>query len=761
MRTLPVVPAVLLAACGKFEPDFTVRPGVETATVLDGRAGEAYTLLDADGQELLTVIADDVGQAHFAYVPATPVTVQSGSGTEFPFAEGAVLTGGQEYEIVILETGETSGPFQVLAVDQVPDVALYEGQSLTGIYWSPIDGPRGDPQDGLQYLVMRDGVTLSAMVRFPDPNLYGSGPYPTVIEYSGYSPSRPSNPDTGSTIANALGYATVSVNMRGTGCSGGVFDVFNRAQHADGYDVVEIVARQPWVMNNRVGMVGLSYPGISQLFVASTNPPSLAAIVPKSVIADAWEMQWPGGIYNVGFTEQWVDERERQTGTGQGWVMERIELGDEDCANNVKLASQNFDFETFFRQLEFRPDNADDRDLRRLAQDIEAAVFLSGQWQDEQTGAQFGSLLGNFDAARHTRFLLANGRHPDGYAPDAVFRWHEFLEFYVAGRVPQLNGAIRLAAAVEFAGAFGLSGYRFPPDRFAGSESFAAALAAYEAEPRLTVLLENGAGATDVGAPAARASLATTEWPPPRSGTRSFFAAADGLLAEAAPSQAGADAWRHDPQAGTTDFFGPRGYELLRPLWDQDWTRFAAGDAATYLTAPFVEDVVLGGPGVVEMYVRSPEEPDVHVQVTLTEVRPDGNEVFVQSGWLRLGHRAADRDGLRVERGYTEAKFEAVPPGTWVRADVAIPAFAHPFRAGSRLRLVVSSPGRDHGTWLFEAPAYAEVPSFHLGRGGDRATRIDLVVVEGFTVPPGYPPCPSLRGQPCRAYEAAANTFVE
>ena len=137
---------------------------------------------------------------------------------------------------------------------------------------------------------MRDGVLLSAMIRFPT-QPYMEKPLSTVVIYSGYSPSRSDRQDTGSVIANMLGYATVGVNMRGTGCSGGVFDVFNRAQHADGYDIVETVARQSWVLNNQVGMVG-SYPGISQLYVASTNPPSLAAIVPLSTIADAWKMQW-------------------------------------------------------------------------------------------------------------------------------------------------------------------------------------------------------------------------------------------------------------------------------------------------------------------------------------------------------------------------------------------------------------------------------------------------------------------------------------
>lgn len=764
MRSLPLpllCAVALVSGCSRFEPDFTVQPGVETATVIDGEPNTAYTLLDSQGVEMLTVISDELGQAHFAYVPEEHVTVQSGAGTEFPFADGAVLQGGEIFEIVSFEREETSGLFQVLAVDEVPDPALYEGQTLTGIPWSPIDGPRGEPAEGLNYLTMRDGVTLSAMVRFPDPLLYGDGPWPTVVEYSGYSPSRPDRADTGSTIANALGYATVSVNMRGSGCSGGVFDVFNRAQHADGYDIIETVARQDWVLNHRVGMVGLSYPGISQLYVASTNPPSLAAIVPKSVIADAWQMQWPGGIYNVGFTEQWVEERERQAGTGQSWVADRIEGGDTTCEDNVRLASQNFNFEVFFRQLEFRPDNADDRDLRQLSEQIQAAVFLAGQWQDEQTGAQFASLIDRFDSARATRVFLSNGRHPDGYAPDVVFRWHEFLEFYLSERIPKLNSAIRVAAAGEFAGTFGLQGYRFPADRFTEQSSFADALAAYEAEPPLTVLLENGSGSDVDGAPAARATLDTTTWPPPGSFPRDFFAGLDGDLSDRAPAVQAADAWTHDPDAGFNDFFGPQGYQLLTPLWDEDWTRFAPGDAVAYVSEPMGEDVVLGGPGVVELYVRSPEVDDVHVQVTLTEVRADGNEVYVQSGWLRLGHRAATVDGLRVHRTFAEEDFAPVEPGIWTRADVEIPAFAHPFRADSRLRMVVSSPGRDHGTWLFEPPAYPSDPTFHLGLGGEHPTRLRLVDIDGFTVPDGLPPCPSLRGQPCREYVPAENVGVE
>ena len=67
-----------------------------------------------------------------------------------------------------------------------------------------------------------------------------------------------------------MGFAVVDVNMRGTGCSGGAFDFFEPLQSLDGYDVIETIARQPWVQHNKVGMMGISYGGISQLFTAQT-----------------------------------------------------------------------------------------------------------------------------------------------------------------------------------------------------------------------------------------------------------------------------------------------------------------------------------------------------------------------------------------------------------------------------------------------------------------------------------------------------------
>jgi hypothetical protein len=142
-----------------------------------------------------------------------------------------------------------------------------------------------------------------------------------------------------------MGYASVGVNMRGTGCSGGAYDFFEPAQLTDGYDVIETVAAQPWVAHGRVGMAGISYPGISQLFVASTRPPSLAAITPLSVIADAARsVLAPGGIFNDGFGLAWAESvLDGADPYGRGWEQDRVDAGDTVCEENQLLHGQKVD----------------------------------------------------------------------------------------------------------------------------------------------------------------------------------------------------------------------------------------------------------------------------------------------------------------------------------------------------------------------------------------------------------------------------------
>ena len=92
--------------------------------------------------------------------------------------------------------------------------------------------------------------------------------------------------------------------MRGTGCSGGAYDLFGYPSDYDAYDAVEIVAHQNWVANHKVGMVGISYSGLSELPSAGTDPPDLAAIAPMSPTDDLFSTGYPGGIFNDGFAAE-------------------------------------------------------------------------------------------------------------------------------------------------------------------------------------------------------------------------------------------------------------------------------------------------------------------------------------------------------------------------------------------------------------------------------------------------------------------------
>lgn len=750
------LPAKVDADEATTKADFTVRPGTEEVTVEGLEPKERASLIDPDGNRLVVLKADKFGQAHFSYLPDELGEFQTGAKAKLPTSEGYTLEAGDGYTVRADDTEpvQVSEPFDVLGREDHPDGGFYDDQAKDLV-------PEGDEQEVFGYVTTRDGVQLSVMVRLPGPA--DQGPYPTVVEYSGYDPSNPESPEPGSRIAGLLGYATVGVNMRGTGCSGGVFDVFNTAQQVDGYDMIEAIARQPWVKGNKVGMVGLSYSGITQLYVAATQPPSLSAITPLSVITDPWVQQWPGGVYNGGFTKQWLAERDKQSSAGgTSWVAEEIESGDETCASHIELREQNIDFEAFGRSLERRPELADDRALSVLVEKIDVPVYLTGAWQDEQTGPQFADMLGNFDNAPITRFTMFNGRHPDGYLPLNLSRWYEFLGFYVDGEMPRLNPIIRAGAPAVFEDEFGMPGLSFEPDRFTEftDDQFDEAKAAYEADKDVRVLFDVGAAGDVPGSPDYSFEVDYDTWPPPDLGERSFWFDADGTLADEKPDAEGVDTFANDPDSGPVTFFGEKGYQLMVPTWDFNWVDFDDGDAVAYVSEPMTEDVVLGGPGYAELEVEIPDG-DADVQVSIALIDTAGTEWHVTSGLLRLSDRKVSEelsDGLRIGRTHDEADAADMPEGEFDVAKVALPSFAQAFRAGDRLKVTVSSPGRDFGAWSFETIGDDGTPR-DISYGGARASRLVVGVLPGIDeVPPLVAPCPSLRGQACRPYEPRTNT---
>ncbi|HUR24524.1 MAG TPA: CocE/NonD family hydrolase [Candidatus Thermoplasmatota archaeon] len=83
------------------------------------------------------------------------------------------------------------------------------------------------------------------------------------------------------------GFAVASMNVRGTGTSGGCMDPFGERESQDSAFLVEHLAAQPW-SNGRVAMAGHSYSGGTPWGAAVLNPPHLKAIVASGLVTDLY-----------------------------------------------------------------------------------------------------------------------------------------------------------------------------------------------------------------------------------------------------------------------------------------------------------------------------------------------------------------------------------------------------------------------------------------------------------------------------------------
>lgn len=769
---------------------FAVTPNVEHITVTGAAPRSPLTLVHADSLErIVTLYTDELGQLVFQFLPSEFAVHDPQDGLLPTSTGNPVLPGmyrivsegvpGESFEGDI----EATDPFYVLAAEDSPDPSFYD-QDLPSVNSAILGGVQNGftDEDGYGYIQVRDGTYLSVNVRLPDPAVYGLGPYPTVVQYSGYAPSRPGDPagaDSAGRLALAFGFAYVGVNMRGSGCSGGIFDAFSPAQAADGYDVIEVVARQPWAKNGHVGMIGISYSGISQLYVAALNPPSLAAISPLSVIEDPWYEQWPGGIYNAGFTRQWLASRDDESTGGAAWVQERIAAGDEICTDNMKIRSQNIPFEEFARSLERRPPDADARNLSLLVRNIDVPVFLAGAWQDEQTGSRFGLMLDDFTSVPEgeKKFTLYNGHHNDSLSPHTQSRWFEFLSFYVNGVIPRVNGLVRAFAPDILRDIFGVPGMSYEPDRFLSfAGNYDGALAAYEAETPFRVFFEVGASPDFPDYPGAqrqRFEMTFPSWPPPEAEARAFYLGPDGSLVDEAPSSEGTDRFQFDADVLGTDYYVRGDHTGVNVI--NEWKVTEDGRGIAYETAPLTDEIIVVGEGYLDLWFRS-TGTDAPLEVVLSEVyaEKDGvvEEVRVQHGLLRAGYRKLDPErstDLQLDHLFWAEAYEPLKSGEMVNLQIPLYTVAHPFRAGSRLRVEINTAGGDAAIWSFESDSFGATTQ-EVAYGGAKPSalilpvlpsdRADRRIPEAFAPQSERPACDALRGQPCRVYKHLDNEAV-
>lgn len=124
---------------------------------------------------------------------------------------------------------------------------------------------------------MADGVELYARIWRP----VTKEPVPALLEYLPYRLTDWTAPRDWQRHPwyAGHGYASVRVDVRGHGCSGGrPGDEYDTRELADGVAVIEWLAEQPWCTGS-VGMFGISWGGFNSLQIAALAPEPLKAIV--------------------------------------------------------------------------------------------------------------------------------------------------------------------------------------------------------------------------------------------------------------------------------------------------------------------------------------------------------------------------------------------------------------------------------------------------------------------------------------------------
>ncbi len=98
-----------------------------------------------------------------------------------------------------------------------------------------------------------------------------------------------------------------------------------------------------------------------------------------------------------------------------------------------------------------------------------------------------------------------------------------------------------------------------------------------------------------------------------------------------------------------------------------------------------------------------------------------------------------------------------LPRKRFVRATIPLYYQGHVYRAGSRIRVTISAPGGDQPIWAFAEASPKKPARVAISLSKGAASSLLLPVVPGVDAPTPLPPCPGLRGQPCRDFKPVAN----
>ncbi|HVO55084.1 MAG TPA: CocE/NonD family hydrolase [Solirubrobacterales bacterium] len=425
-----------------------------------------------------------------------------------------------------------------------------------------------------------DGIRLAADAWLPSTD----APVPALLSFYPYH--KEAGNGAYFTFANRWfaehGYASLIVDLRGSGCSEGTAaDPFDAEREGrDGAAAVEWAAAQPWC-DGAVGAWGMSYGGITALSTAAQRPAALRAIAPIMGCFDLYhDWYYPGGCEACQTTSFW------------GTTMVALQLAPPICEDPdgrfLRLWRERLTRDPYLLPWRLHPDY-DSYWLDRTAElsRIEVPTFLIGGWQDVYRAATVRAYE-LIDAPR--RLLIGPWLHelpdraerePVDYLQQLTRWWDRWL--------------------------------RRGHDR--------------DDDEASVMLYVEGAGFWK----------AEPDWPPPTSAEKVLFLAPAGGLGEQPAASVTTVAHRADPTAGACagHIYGgghplDQGPDDLRSLC---WT-------SEPLTGPLE---IAGSPEAL-LWVTLERGGEVNLVVRLCDLDPSGGSALIATGSLKVADRRGEAD---------------------------------------------------------------------------------------------------------------------
>ena len=517
----------------------------------------------------------------------------------------------------------------------------------------------------------RDGVTLYADIYRPK----SFDKFPVILMRTPYDKSA------NWAVAPAFkivprGYVVIIQDVRGRYRSEGEWYPF-RHEQADGFDAVEWAAALPY-SNGKIGMMGASYVGATQMLAAIAQPPHLAAIAPNMTASNYHD----GWTYQSGAFEQWFDQN-WTTQLAQNTLERFIHQNTNALVGVPTLPLTNYPVFNF-GQL---PADA------QLTQMI--APYYSDwlahpdydnywkQWSIEENFSkitvpmlQVGGWYDIFNAGTLRNYMGAKK-----YGANEAARTQQHLLIEIGGHA----GFGRRIGDVDF-GPHALENvytdvildwYDF---LFKGIKNQFAT----DKPVKLFTMGANEYRQED-------------DWPPPQAHATKYFLHSnghanslrgDGSLSTSTPKSEPPDSYVYNPGNPVPTIGGPLccdeehmepGPRDQRPAENRD-------DVVVYSIGPLAQDLEVTGPVTADLFVKS-SAIDTDFTGKLVDVGPDGFAQDLTEGILRMRYRVS------MERS------ELMNPGQIYEVTLDLWATSNVFLRGHSLRLEISSsnfPRFDH-----------------------------------------------------------------